>query len=76
MEPHDGLGQQMRGRVPEHRQRVRVLRVARGEEVNGLPVLERKAQVARRPVHAREHGLLGQLRPDRACGVEAGRAVG
>ena len=27
-------------------------------------------------VHAREHGLLGELRPDRARGVEAGRALG
>ena len=57
-------------------ERVGVLRVARREELDGLAVLEREAQVARRAVHAREHGLLGELRPDRARGVEAGRAVG
>src|SRR3712207_8215682 len=36
---------------------------------------ERQAQVLDGPVLADQDGLLGQLRPDRAGGVEAGRAV-
>ena len=70
------LGQQVRGRVAQHVERVRVLRVARREELDPLAVGERQPQVARRTVDAREHGLLGELRPDRAGGVETGRAVG
>ena len=76
VEAHDRLGEEVGGRVAQHVERVGILRVARREELDGLAVLERQAQVARRAVHAREHRLLGELRPDRARGVEAGRAVG
>ena len=71
------LGEQMRGRVAEHVERVGVARVARREDLDRLPVLERqRADPARCAVRADEHRLLGELRPDRARGVEAGRAVG
>ena len=76
IEPADRLGEQVRGRVPEHGERVRVVLVARRQDLDRLPVRERRAQVLDGPVHPDEHGLLGELRPDRARGVEAGRAVG
>ena len=76
VEPHDRLGQKVSRRVAQHPERVGILGVARREELHGLAVREREAQIARRAVHPREHGLLGELRPDRARSVEAGRAVG
>ena len=75
-EPARGLGEQVRGRVAQDVERIRILPVARGEEVDGGAVVERQAQVARLAVHLHEHGLLRELGPDRARGVEPGRAVG
>ena len=71
-----GLGEQVRARVPEDPQRVRVVLVADGQDLDRLPVGEREPQVLDRAVRAHEHRLLGELRPDRARGVEPGRAVG
>jgi hypothetical protein len=62
--------------VPEHGQRVGVVLVADGQDLDLLPVLERQAQILHGAVRAQEHGLLGELRADRARGVEPGRAVG
>ena len=62
--------------MAEHGQRVRVVLVPRGQDLDLLAVLERQAQVLDLAVRAEQHGLLGQLRPDRARGVEAGGAVG
>ena len=76
VEAEDGLGEQVRARVPEHRQRVLVLRVARREDLDALAVREREPQVARRAVRAQEDGLLGELGADRAGCVEPGRALG
>ena len=74
--PH-GLGEQVRRRVAEDVERVRVVLVARREDLDLLAVLERqRAGPCTLPVRADEHGLLGEPRPDRARGVEAGRAVG
>ena len=70
------LGQQMRGRMPKHVERVRVARVARREDLDRLSVFERLPQVLHDAGCADEHRLLGELRPDRARGVEPGRAVG
>ena len=75
IEPPNGLGEQVRGRVTEHVERVRVGRVARGQDLDLLPLLERRTQVLDVAVRAHEHGLLGQLRADRGSGVEPGRAV-
>src|SRR5215210_2135399 len=74
VEAPDSLGEQVRGRVPQHVERVRILLVADGQDLNRLPVLERRAQVLDGAVRAQQNGLLGQLRADRARGVEAGRA--
>ena len=76
IEPPRGLGEQVRGRVAQHPQRVGILPVARREEVDLLAVDERQPQVADAPVRAHEHCLLGELRPDRAGGVQPRRAVG
>ena len=73
---HDRLGEQMCGRVAKHEERVRVVRVPRRQELDVLAVGQREPQVARLPVDAREHGLLGELRADRTRRLEAGRAVG
>ena len=61
--------------MPQHRERIRIGRVARRQDLDRLAVRERQAQVLDAPVLADQHRLLGQLGADRACGVEAGRAV-
>ncbi len=71
-----GLGEEVRGRVAQHVERVGILPVARRQEVDRGAVRQRQTQVARLAVHLDQHRLLGQLRPDRARGVEPGRAVG
>ena len=76
VETPDRLGEQVRGRVPEHVERVGVVLVARRDDLDLLPVLQRLAQVLDAPVGAQQHRLLGELRPDRARGVEPGRAFG
>ena len=76
IEPPDRLGEQVRRRVAEHGERVGIRRVARRQELDPVAVGERRAQILHRAVRAYEHRLLGELRPDRARGVEAGRAVG
>ena len=75
VEAPDGLGEQVRARVAQHVERVRVVGVARGQELDRLAVLRAAAAVLDAAVRAHEHGLLGELRADRARGVEAGRAV-
>ncbi len=71
-----GLGEQVRRRMAQNRERVRVLAVARRQELDPRTLGERQAQVLDAPVGADEHGLLGELRPDRAGSVEPGRAGG
>ena len=77
VEPPHRLGEQVRGRVAQDVERVRIVLVARGQDLDRL---RRPSSGSRRscttPVRADEHGLLGELRPDRARGVEPGRAVG
>ena len=70
-----GLGEQMGARVPEDVERVRVGRVAGREDLDGRAVRERQPQVLGRTVRADEDGLLGELRPDRAGGIEPAGAV-
>ena len=70
IEAADGLGQQVRRAVAEHGERVRVLGVARRQDLDPLPVRQRQPQVADGPVRAQEDGLLGQLGADRARRVE------
>ena len=52
-------------------ERVGVLRVAGRQDLELRAVGERQPQVLRHPVRLDEHGLLGELRADRARGVEA-----
>ena len=76
MQPAHRLGEQVGGRVTEHGERVGILRVARRQDLELRAVGERQPQVLRHAVGLHEHGLLGELRADRARGVEAGGAVG
>jgi hypothetical protein len=76
IEPPHRFGEQVRRRVTQDVQRVGVVLVARREDLNLLAVAQRQAQVLHVAVRADEHGLLRELRTDRARGVEAGRAVG
>ena len=73
--PH-GLRQQVRRRVAEDGERVRIVRVARRQDLDLLAVPQRQPQVLHGAVRTHEHRLLGELRPDRARGVEARRALG
>ena len=75
IEPPDRLGEQVRARMAQDVERIGVVDVARGQELDRLPVAKRRPHVLGRAVRAHEHGLLGELGPDRARGVEAGRAV-
>ena len=45
VEPAHGLGEQVRGRVAQHRERVRVVGVPRRQDLDRLPVGERQAEV-------------------------------
>ena len=76
VEAHDRFREQVRGRVPQDEQRVGIGGVAGRQELHMLAVGQREPKVASRPVDAREHGLLGELRPDRARCLETGCAVG
>ena len=62
--------------MAQHVERIGVAGVAGGEEVDLLAVGERQAQILHRAVRAHEHRLLGELRADRARGVEPRGAVG
>ncbi len=62
--------------MPEHGERVGILRVARRQDLQLRPVGERQPQILRHAVRLDEHGLLGELRPDRARRVEPARPVG
>ena len=75
IEPPNGLGEEVGRRMAEDVQRVRVVRVARGQDLDRLAVLERQPEILDAPVRAHEHGLLGQLGADRGGRVEARRAV-
>ncbi len=57
-------------------ERIGVRGVPRGQDLEPRPVGEGQAQVLHDAVDLHEHGLLGELRPDRPRGVEAARAVG
>jgi hypothetical protein len=75
VEATHGLRQQVRGGVPQHGERVRIVLVACGQDLDLLAVLERQAHVLHPPVHAHEHGVLGQLRADGGGRVEPARAL-
>ena len=62
--------------MAEHVQRVRVVRVTRRQDLDRLPVLERKAEVLNIAVRPDQDRILSQSRPDRGGRVEARRAVG
>ena len=76
MQPADGLGQEVRGRVPQDVERVRVVVASRREDLERRPVGQRQPQIPGLAVDARENRLLGKLGPDRAGGIERARAVG
>ena len=60
--------------MAQHGEGVRIVLVTDGQDLDRLAVLQRQAQVLRASVRTYEDGLLGELRADRARGVEAGRA--
>ena len=76
MQPADRLGEEMRRGVTEDGERVGIVVVARREDLERRPVGQRQPEVPGLAVDARENGLLGELRPDRAGGIERARAVG
>src|SRR6266516_2530398 len=73
--PHS-LGEQVRGRMAQHRERVGIVLVARRQDLDRLAVIERQPEILDAPVRTYEHRLLGELRTDRARRVEPRRAVG
>jgi len=75
VQPADGLGQQVGSRVAQDVERVGIVLVTGGEDLDLLAVEERQSEVLDRAVRADEHRLLGELRADRPRSVEAGRAV-
>ena len=62
--------------MAEHGERVRILAVARRQELDLVAVGERLPQILNAAVDTHEDGLLGKLRADRARGVEATRVGG
>ena len=70
IEPPHRLGQQVRRRVAEDVQRVGIVAVARREDLDLAAVRERQPQILDVAVRAHEHGLLGELGPDRLRGIE------
>ena len=76
VQPAHGLGQEMRRGVAEDGERVGIVVVARRQDLERRPVAQRQPEVPGLAVDAREHGLLGELRPDRAGGIERARPVG
>src|SRR5205809_1490774 len=76
VEPPHRLREQVRGRVAQHGERVRIVLVPRRQDLDRLTVLERQAQVLHAPVRADEDRLLGELRADGLRSVEPRRAVG
>src|SRR5919197_1606877 len=75
VEAPNRLGEQMRRRVAEDVERLPIVLVARGKDLDPLAVLERQPQILDVPIRAHEDGLLGQPWADRGCRVATGRAV-
>jgi len=76
VEAANGLGEQVRGGMAQDVERVGIVLVAGREDLDPLPIGERRTHVLDVAVRPDEDGLLGELRSDRARGVEAGRALG
>ena len=76
VQPAHGLGEQVRRRVAQHGERVGIVAVARREDLERRAVRKRQPEVARLAVDPGQHGLLRELRADRAGGVERARPVG
>ena len=70
------LREQVSGRVSQHRKGVRIVPVARRQDLDRRSVGKRQPEILHPAVEPHEHRLLGELRPDRARRVEAGGAVG
>ena len=75
IEPANGLGEEVGCRMAEDVQRVRIGRVARGQDLDRLAVLERQPEILHAPVRAHENGFLGQFGADRGSRIEARRAI-
>src|SRR5437899_3844551 len=76
VKPADGLGQQMSGRMAQDVERVGIVLVPSGQDLDLLAVLERQTQILDVPVRAHEYRLLGELRTDCGGRIATGRAVG
>ena len=68
-----GLGQHVRGRVAQHRER---FLVADAQDAQMCAVRQRQAEIAQLAVDLDRGRGVGQARADRARGVEAARALG
>jgi len=62
--------------VAQHGERVRILAVARGQNLDALAVLQREAQVLDASVRTEEDGIAGEALADGPRGVESRRALG
>ena len=76
VEPEHGLGEQVRGRVPQDVEGVRIVLVPYRHKLDSFAAAERKTKVLDMPVDTSEDGVACQLRPDRPCRVESARTVG
>ena len=70
------LGEEVRGRVAEHVQRVWVVAVARRQDLDARPLGQRQADVLDRAVRAHEDGLLGEPGADCPGRIEPCGPVG
>jgi hypothetical protein len=62
--------------VAQHRERVGILAVARGQNLDALAVFQRQAQVLDLTVRTEEDGIAGEPLADGPRGVESRRALG
>ncbi len=74
--PPRGLGEEVRGGVAQDVEGVGVVLVPSGQDLDPLAVGDGQPKVADRAVRAQQNCLFRELRADRACCVEARRAVG
>src|SRR5204863_8298189 len=74
VEAPDRLRQQVGSGVSQDVESVRIILVARGQDLDRFPVRERQAQVLDTAVGPVQDRLLGELRTDRTRGVEPCRS--
>ena len=76
MQAHRCLGEQVRRRVPQDGERIRIPGVAGREDLDLGAVGQRQPEILHHAVRADQHRLLRELRPDRAGRIDARRPLG